>query len=47
MSQSTPPTAVDIGEGDIVLIWVDAMDPTRFEALATDAMPIIESMTFE
>jgi hypothetical protein len=36
---------VDIGQGDVVLIWVDATNPERFEALVTDAMPIIESMT--
>jgi hypothetical protein len=38
---------VDIGQGDVVLIWVDATDPERFEALVTDAMPIIESMTIK
>jgi len=38
---------VDIGQGDVVLIWVDSTDPERFEAFATDSMPIIESMTFQ
>lgn len=38
---------VDIGQGDIALICVDATDPTRFETLANEAMPIIESMTFQ
>ena len=38
---------VDIGQGDIVAIWVDSTDPSRFDQLVADAMPIIESMTFE
>ena len=38
---------VDIGQGDVVLIWVDSTDPARFDQLASDSMPIIESMTFK
>jgi hypothetical protein len=38
---------VDIGQGDVALIWVDATDPARFGSLAAEAMPIIESMTFK
>jgi hypothetical protein len=38
---------VDIGQGDIALIWVDATDPARFGSLVAEAMPIIESMTFK
>ena len=38
---------VDIGQGDIVAIWIDSTDPSRFDRLVADAMPIIESMTFE
>jgi hypothetical protein len=38
---------VDVGQGDIALIWVDATDPARFGSLAAEAMPIIESMRFK
>ena len=38
---------VDVGEGDIVLVQVVATDPARFESLAAEAMPIIQSMTFD
>lgn len=38
---------VDIGRGDIALIWVDAPNPERFGQLVPAAMPIIESMTFK
>jgi len=38
---------VDIGGGDVVAILVDSSDPSRFDQLASDAMPIIESMQFE
>jgi len=38
---------VDIGGGDVAAVVVDSSDPTRFDQLASDAMPIIESMTFE
>lgn len=38
---------VDIGGGDVAAIFVDSSDPARFDQLASDAMPIIESMTFE
>jgi hypothetical protein len=37
---------VDIGGGDTVVFIVDSSDPARFDQLATDAMPIIESFTF-
>jgi hypothetical protein len=39
--------AVDLGSGQTGLIVVDSADPTRFDQLATDAMPIIESFTFK
>lgn len=38
---------LDVGEGDIVLLQVVATDPARFEPLAAEAMPIIQSMTFD
>ncbi len=38
---------VDLGSGLTGLIVVDSSDPTRFDQLATDAMPIIESFTFK
>ena len=38
---------VDLGSGLTGLIVVDSGDPTRFDQLATDAMPIIESFTFK
>ena len=38
---------VDLGSGQTGLIVVDSGDPTRFDQLATDAMPIIESFTFK
>jgi hypothetical protein len=37
---------VDLGSGQTGLIVVDSGDPTRFDQLATDAMPVIESFTF-
>jgi hypothetical protein len=39
--------AVDLGSGQTGLIVVDSAGPTRFDQLATDAMPIIESFTFK
>ena len=38
---------LDLGGGDIVLVFVDDGGGDRFDQLATDAMPIIESMTFK
>jgi hypothetical protein len=38
---------VDLGSGHTGLIVIDSTDPTRFDQLATDAMPIIESFTFK
>jgi hypothetical protein len=38
---------VDLGSGETGLVVVDSSDPTRFDQLATDAMPIIESFTFK
>ena len=38
---------VDLGSGQTGLIVIDSGDPTRFDQLATDAMPIIESFTFK
>lgn len=38
---------LDLGQGDVVLIFADAGDGTKFDALVAEAMPIIESMTFE
>ena len=37
---------VDIGHGDTVLIQIHVEDPTRFDAFAADAMPIIQSFEF-
>jgi hypothetical protein len=37
---------IDLGGGLPGLIVVDSADPTRFDQLATDAMPIIESFRF-
>jgi hypothetical protein len=37
---------VDLGSGHTSLIVVDSSDPARFDQLATDAMPIIESFNF-
>jgi hypothetical protein len=37
---------VDVG-GQVALIDIDSSDPTRFDDLVTQAMPIIESFTFE
>ena len=38
---------VDLGAGQTSLILVDSGDPTRFDQLASDAMPIIESFSFK
>ncbi len=38
---------VDLGSGHTGLIVIDSSDPARFDQLATDAMPIIESFTFK
>ena len=38
---------VDLGSGHTALIVIDSSDPTRFDQLATDSMPIIESFTFK
>lgn len=38
---------VDIGNGDLVLIVLDAGDGTKLAQLATDAMPIVQTFTFE
>jgi hypothetical protein len=38
---------LDLGEGDVLLIQVTARDPAGFDALTTEAMPIVESLTFK
>jgi hypothetical protein len=38
---------LDLGQGDVVLIFVDAGDGTKFDALVAEAMPIVQSMTFK
>jgi hypothetical protein len=38
---------LDLGDGDVVLITVRAPDPTRFDGLLAEAMPIVESFRFE
>jgi hypothetical protein len=38
---------IDLGSGHTGLVVIDSGDPTRFDQLATDAMPIIESFTFK
>ena len=38
---------VDLGSGHTGLVVIDSGDPTRFDQLATAAMPIIESFTFK
>ena len=38
---------VDLGSGHTGLIVIDSSDPTRFDQLATDALPIVESMKFK
>lgn len=38
---------LDLGDGDVVLIDMVARDPADFEALMDEAMPIVESLTFE
>jgi hypothetical protein len=38
---------VDLGDGDVVLVAIHAPDPSRFDELMADAMPIVESLTFE
>jgi hypothetical protein len=36
----------DVG-GQVALVVIDSSDPARFDDLATQAMPIIESFTFK
>ena len=38
---------IDLGSGHTGLVVIDSGDPTRFDQLAADAMPIIESFTFK
>ena len=38
---------VDLGSGKVLLILVDSVDPTRFDQLVADAMPIIGSLHFK
>ena len=38
---------LDLGQGDVVLIFIDAGDGTKFDALVAEAMPIVQSMTFK
>jgi hypothetical protein len=38
---------LDLGDGDVVLVDLVARDPADFEALMAEAMPIVESLTFE
>ncbi len=38
---------LDLGDGDVVLIDLVARDPANFDALTTEAMPIVESLTFK
>jgi hypothetical protein len=38
---------LDLGDGDVVLIIVSAADGASFEPLIAEAMPIVESFTFE
>ncbi len=37
---------LDLGSGHIVLIEIQALDPSRFAAFVPEAMPIVESFTF-
>src|SRR5262249_15263527 len=37
---------LDLGAGDVVMIYVDTGESSKFDELVTQAMPIIESMTF-
>ena len=39
--------ALDLGDGDVAMIVIDDGQGDRFDELVTQAMPIIESMTFE
>jgi hypothetical protein len=38
---------LDLGNGDVLLIDIDSADPTRFDDLVTQSMPIVESFKFE
>jgi hypothetical protein len=38
---------LDLGGGDVLLITITARDPAAFDGLMAEAMPIIESLTFE
>ncbi len=38
---------LDLGDGDVVLITLKTLDPSRFDALLRDAMPIVESLKFK
>jgi hypothetical protein len=38
---------LDLGDGDVMLIDLLARDPANFDALVTEAMPIVESLTFK
>ena len=38
---------LDLGDDDVVLIDMVARDPADFDALMNEAMPIVESLTFE
>ena len=38
---------VDLGAGSVMLVLVDSADPTRFDQLAGDAMPIIASFNLK
>lgn len=38
---------LDLGGGDVLLVSLHAFDPASFEALLPEAMPIVNSITFE
>jgi hypothetical protein len=38
---------LDLGDGDVLLVTITARDPTNFDALIDEAMPIVESLTFK
>jgi hypothetical protein len=38
---------LDLGEGHVVAIEIQSIDPARFEAFAVEAMPIVESLRFK
>jgi hypothetical protein len=38
---------VDLGDGDILGIQIDSADPADFDGFVAEAMPVVESFTFE